>query len=102
MTGTNDDSPLEGFTYDRRVVVYDYTGAAEKYLLVLKDGDHMVYNGTRGKLEANPLREPHEEFIKMLSLAFWEGYLKNDAAALAWLKDGAAQWVGAAGELKTP
>ncbi|MGB4108061.1 MAG: hypothetical protein WBK55_09760 [Alphaproteobacteria bacterium] len=103
MTGTNDDSPLEGFTYDRRVVVYDYTGAAEKYLLVLRSGDHMVYNGTRGKLEANPLREAHEGFIKILSLAFWEAYLKNDSAALEWLNGGAAaRWVGDAGELKTP
>ncbi|MCE7887454.1 MAG: hypothetical protein DYH13_08165 [Alphaproteobacteria bacterium PRO2] len=102
MTGTNDDSPLEGFTYDRRVVVYGYTGAAEKYLLVLKDGDHMVYNGTRGKLEANPLREPHEDFIKVMSLAFWEAYLKNDAAALEWLNGGAKTWLGGAGELKTP
>jgi dienelactone hydrolase len=102
MTGTNDDSPLEGFTYDRRVVVYDYTGTAEKYLLILKDGDHMVYNGTRGKLEANPLREPHEDFIKIMSLAFWEAYLKNDVAALEWLKNGAKTWLGDAGELRTP
>lgn len=102
MTGTNDDSPLEGFTYDRRVVVYDYTGAAEKYLLVLNEGDHMVYNGTRGKLEANPLREPHEDFIKVISLAFWDGYLKGDAAALEWLENRAKTWLGGAGELKTP
>ena len=71
--------------------------------MVLKDGDHMVYNGTRGKLEANPLREEHEEFIKIFSLAYWDAYLKNDAAAMAWLKGGAgASYLNGAGELKVP
>lgn len=103
MTGTQDDSPLEGFSYDQRVVVYDHTGHAEKYLMVLKDGDHMVYNGTRGKLEENPLRGAHEEIIKMFSLAYWDAYLKDDAAAMAWLKGGAgADYLGGAGELKVP
>jgi dienelactone hydrolase len=103
MTGTKDDSPLEGFTYDQRVVVYEYSGHAEKYLMVLKDGDHMVYNGTRGKLEPNPLREKHEEILKMFSLAYWDAYLKGDAAAMAWLKGGAAAaYLNGAGSLKTP
>lgn len=102
MTGTKDDSPLEGFTYDRRTVIYDYTGETEKYLLVTDNGDHMVYNGTRGKLEANPLREKHEEILKILSLAFWDAYLKGDREALNWLKTGAAGWVAPEGELKFP
>jgi len=88
MTGTQDDSPLEGFNYERRLAVYEYSGRADKYALILKDGDHMVYNGTRGKLETNPLRERHEEIINVASLAYWDAYLKHDAAAKAWLTEG--------------
>jgi hypothetical protein len=103
MTGTKDDSPLEGFSYDQRVVVYDHSGNPEKYLMILNDGDHMVYNGTRGKLEPNPLREKHEEILKIFSLAYWDAYLKNDTAAMQWLKGGAAaEWLSGAGTLKTP
>jgi hypothetical protein len=45
----------------------------------------MVYNGSRGKLGENPKRETHEEIIKVLSLAFWEAYLKEDESAKIWL-----------------
>jgi hypothetical protein len=88
MTGTADESPLEGFGYERRLVVYEHAGSPEKYLLIKKGGDHMVYNGTRGKLVANPLRERHEEIVKLASLAFWDVYLGDDKNALEWLKGG--------------
>jgi dienelactone hydrolase len=105
MTGTDDDSPLEGFGYDRRMAVYDYSGSknggADKYLLIKNDGDHMVYNGTRGQLAANPLRPLHENMIKITSLAFWDAYLKGDEQALAWLRDGRmAAFIGGDGTFK--
>jgi hypothetical protein len=87
MTGTGDDSPMEGFDYKKRLDVFNYSGRADKYLMVLEGGDHMVYNGTRGALEENPHREAHENIVKIASLAFWEAYLKGDAAALAWLQE---------------
>ncbi|MGQ0527192.1 MAG: alpha/beta hydrolase family protein [Alphaproteobacteria bacterium] len=86
MTGTDDGSPIEGFGYEKRLSVYENSGAADKYLMVLQHGNHMVYNGTRGKLEKNPNREEHENIITIASLAFWDAYLKDDAAALDWLK----------------
>lgn len=99
MTGTNDHSPIEGFNYKRRTVVHEYAGHADKYLLIKNDGDHMVYNGTRGKLEINPLREPHENVIKIFSLAFWDAYLKGDARALEWLRgEESAAWLAPYGE----
>lgn len=86
MTGTNDESPLEGFGYDRRMAVHDFSGLhGVRYLKVLQGGDHMVYNGTRGQLEANPLRPQHEAEIMRASLAFWDYYLKGDGAAKAVL-----------------
>lgn len=88
MTGTDDSSPVEGFDYTRRLAVYDYSKKAQKMLLILKDGDHMIYNGSRGKLGQNPNREKHETIIKIAALAYWDAKLKNDEAAQAWLTDG--------------
>lgn len=88
MTGTDDSSPVEGFDYTRRLDVYNNSGHADKMLMVLKDGDHMVYNGSRGKLGQNPNRELHETIIKIAALAYWDAYLKGDKTAMAWLKDG--------------
>ncbi len=86
MTGTEDDSPIEGYKYQNRLVVGRYAGHAEQYLQVLEGGDHMVYNGTRGKLAANPLREQHEQDILRMVYAFWAAYLKQDEQARNWLK----------------
>lgn len=86
MTGTEDDSPLEGFGYRERLLVHEHSDHPEKYLQLLEGGDHMVYNGTRGKLAVNPLREQHENEIKLAALAFWDSYLKDDERAEAWLK----------------
>ena len=95
MTGTADDSPLENFGYKDRLEVFEYSGGPEQHLLNLEGGDHMVYNGSRGKLDANPKRDVHEEIIKMLSLAFWDAYLKNDKPAKGWLiGSGVQNWLG--------
>jgi dienelactone hydrolase len=101
MTGTDDSSPIEGFDYERRLLVFDNAGPADKYLLVKQGGDHMVYNGTRGKLDKNPKRARHEELVKVISLAFWEAYLKDDKKAQAWLSEGgAASYIGQDGDWK--
>lgn len=94
MTGTDDDSPIEGSGYEVRLEVFDYSGGPDQHLLVLDKGDHMVYNGSRGKLDANPKRDVHEQIIKILSLAFWDAYLKDDQAAKDWLThDGVKNWL---------
>ncbi len=85
MTGTEDTSPVEGFSYTRRLEVFENSGGPDQYLLVLNDGDHMVYNGSRGKLGENPKRARHEQIIKIAALAFWDGYLKDDPTARDWL-----------------
>lgn len=101
MTGTDDDSPVEGWDYTKRLVVHEYCGHPDKNLLVLKGGDHMVYNGSRGKLGKNPNRHRHEEIIKISALAYWDATLKNDKAAKAWLSGAGFQsWLGVDGEAK--
>lgn len=98
MTGTIDTSPVEGFPYTRRLEVFDASGGPDQYLLVLNGGDHMVYNGSRGKLEENPRVPRHEAIIKAGALAFWDSYLKGDALARDWLSgDGFRTFLADAG-----
>ncbi|MEZ5919711.1 MAG: hypothetical protein R3D66_07415 [Alphaproteobacteria bacterium] len=95
MTGTEDDSPIENFGYKERLAVHEYSVHPEKHLLIKKGGDHMVYNGTRGKLGRNALRERHEEIINIGSLAFWDAFLKADEKARDWLSgNGFVRWIG--------
>ncbi len=99
MTGTDDGSPISDRDYTMRLAPYEHTTQAEKYLLVLKDGDHMVYNGSRGKLGQNPNREKHENIIKIAALVFWDAQLKADARAQDWLNDdGFKTWLSDEGE----
>jgi len=94
MTGTDDDSPLKNFGYKDRLEVFTHSGGPDQHLIVMDQGDHMVYNGSRGQLAANPKQSTHEEIIKILSLAFWEAYLKNDTAAKNWLtSDAITSWL---------
>lgn len=85
MTGTADESPVEFYDYTKRLEVYKQSGGPEQHKLVLEGGDHMVFVGSRGKLDANPKRKAHEAIIKIASLAFWDAYLKDDRAAHEWL-----------------
>lgn len=94
MTGTEDESPVEGFGWERRRQVFDASGANPRYLVTLAGGDHMVFAGSRGKLAENPLRHAHEAVIKIVSLAFWDAFLRDDGAARAWLARDLESWLG--------
>jgi hypothetical protein len=102
MTGTDDSSPVEGFDYQRRLVIYEYSKLAEKMLMILNDGDHMIYNGSRGKLGQNPNRDLHETLIKIGALAYWDAKLKGDKSAQDWLTGGGfATYLNGHGEFKS-
>lgn len=95
MTGTDDVSPIEGFGYERRLEVYTHSAGPAQALLILNQGDHMVYNGSRGKLADNPKRPVHENIIKVAALAYWDVWLKDDPAARQWLfAGGFSSWLG--------
>ncbi|MCD8563293.1 MAG: hypothetical protein LRY54_04525 [Alphaproteobacteria bacterium] len=84
QTGTEDASPLENFGFEQRLAVYEHS-QGPRHLLIKQGGDHMVYNGTRGKLEVNPKREKHEQIIQTAALAYWDMMLKNSAEAKTFL-----------------
>lgn len=96
MTGTDDESPLEQFGYSKRVKIFQNIPKNQgQMLLVLKNGDHMVFNGSRGGLGSSTDRARHEEVIQILSMAWWDWHLKGDQAAQEWLShQGSANGAG--------
>lgn len=97
MTGTDDESPVEKFGYRERMAVYE-NSAGPRGLLVMNDGDHMVYNGSRGKLAENPKRGLHEQIIRIGALAWWDWWLKADDGARDWMANGGfSRWLNGDG-----
>ena len=87
MTGTKDDSPIGNSKSPDRRIPFDHSKPADTYLLIFKDGDHMVFSGRIGILR--PLDKEQQALILSSSLAFWDACLKDDVTAKKWLADGA-------------
>lgn len=96
FTGTEDQAKL-GATKEERLQVYPYLPPGDKYELVL-DGAH--HNAFTDHILKNGLpRDPaHHPLIMALSTAFWDAYLKDDAAAKSWLQGQEAKSLMAAGD----
>lgn len=95
FTGTEDGNPLDpSQPPSDRQIPFRAIPAAGQYLVVLNGGDHGVFGGQRRRGETVATDEAYHRLICEMSVAFWDAYLMDDAAARAWLRDG-----GAAGEL---
>ena len=97
LTGTADQSLISDTKPEQRRIPFDHGAGDPRYLLILKDGDHMVFAqaprpGARGQLD-----QRHHDLILMSSVAFWDAYLKDLPAAREWLQTGFAQALGADG-----
>ena len=86
MTGTKDTSFINDTDVASRLAVYPALPAGHKYELVLEGAEHSAF-GDR-PLPGDKESRNHHRAILALSTAFWDAYLKGDAAARAWL-DGA-------------
>jgi predicted dienelactone hydrolase len=85
MTGTKDTSPIRNIEVASRLAVFPALPAGSKYELVLDEAEHSVFTD-RGLPGEKHTRNPnHHRVILALSTAFWDAYLRNDAAAKAWL-----------------
>jgi hypothetical protein len=102
ITGTADQSPIEGFGMKERLAVYEHAGGDRNYLLMIEDADHMVFAGSRGKLTGYPKIPLHETIIKVTALAWWDAWLKNDEAARAWLQGGIDEWLASEAAFTRP
>jgi predicted dienelactone hydrolase len=103
LTGTKDTSPVNpDLKAEDRRVPYDHIKLADQYLAVFKDGDHMVFAGKASPSDTDKLIVEH---VKASSTAFWDAYLKGDAKARAFLRDGAFKRTlgdGGSWEFKAP
>jgi predicted dienelactone hydrolase len=91
MTGTLDESPIGETTAGQRRIPFDHIHGADQALVIFQGGDHMVFSGQRlrGQVaESDPL---FHSLILQSTTAFWDAYLKNDAAAKSWLAAGGFQ-----------
>jgi predicted dienelactone hydrolase len=102
MTGTLDDSPIgETKAVDRRIP-FDEMNKAETCLVTFTGADHMVFSG---HILKQPVDAEFQPYILAGSVAFWDAYLKGNAAAKDWLYNGGfAKLIGAKGvfEKKLP
>ena len=93
MTGTNDVARLGGSTIgasqvEKRLSVFPALPPGSKYELVLHGAEHSAFTDRALPGDSGPRKPNHHRAILALSTAFWDAYLKGDAAARAWL-DGA-------------
>jgi hypothetical protein len=88
MTGTKDFSPINDTTPEERVLPYRHCTVSEQYLLIFKDGDHMVFSG-RARAVGNGANDAlFQSIIRVGSTAFWDAHLRGDVRARAWLENG--------------
>ena len=85
MTGTKDVAPIGNASVKSRLAVYSNLKGTPKYEVVLHNAEHSVFTDRAlpgDKQQRNP---NHHRVILALSTAFWDAYLRDDAAALTWL-----------------
>jgi predicted dienelactone hydrolase len=85
MTGTKDVSPVGDMDVASRLAVFPALPPGGKYELVLDGAEHSAF-GDRALPGDKEQRNPnHHRAILALSTAFWDAWLREDAAARAWL-----------------
>lgn len=88
MTGTLDDSPVSDTKAAQRRLPFDHIHLADQYLVIFNGGDHMVFTGERFGGDSSDKDPLFHDLILQSTTAFWDAYLKNDAAAKKWLAQG--------------
>ena len=89
MTGTKDVARIGamniGGDLDSRLGLYPALPPGDKYELVLKDAEHGAFGERALPGEGMKPNPNHHRVILALSTAFWDAYLRGDAAAKTWL-----------------
>jgi dienelactone hydrolase len=86
MTGTKDVAAIGGQSVESRLEVYpNLPKSIDKFELVLKDAEHSAFTEGRAAGDKAKRNPNHHRAILALSTAFWDAYVKCDAAAKEWL-----------------
>lgn len=85
MTGTADRSPIGNTDVASRLAVFPALPPGGKYELVLDGAEHSAFSDRPLPGDALPRNPNHHRVILALSTAFWDAWLRQDAAARRWL-----------------
>ncbi|MBI5830911.1 MAG: acetylhydrolase [Armatimonadetes bacterium] len=98
LTGTKDSSPIGETTPEQRRLPYHHTKGPNQTLVIYKDADHMVFTGYRNEGQAlapamaarlagrdQKLDARIHSLLRQGCTAFWDAWLRGDAAAKDWL-----------------
>jgi predicted dienelactone hydrolase len=88
ITGTEDKIEINaGDPASNRRIPYDsIPSGSDQYLVIFDGADHMVFSGTRWRGAPRASDTPVQNDVCRLTTAFWDAYLKGDAAARAGLQ----------------
>ena len=93
MTGTKDKIPIGGIDVKDRLAVYQALPAGDKYELFLNKAEHSAFTDSKYSKFKSKRNPNHHVAIKAISTAFWDAYLRDDAAAKTWLTTDAVRSV---------
>jgi predicted dienelactone hydrolase len=85
MTGTKDVALIGTTDVESRLSVFPGLAAGGKYELVLDRAEHSAFTGRALPGDREKRNPNHHRVILALSTAFWDAYLRDDAAAKSWL-----------------
>ena len=85
MTGTKDISPIGNADIKSRLAVFPALPSGGKYELVLYGAKHYAFTERSLSGDTEKRNPNHHRVILALSTAFWDTWLREDAAAKAWL-----------------
>jgi predicted dienelactone hydrolase len=85
MTGTKDVAIIGDADLKSRLAVFPALPTGGKYELVLHGAEHSAFSDRALPGDTEQRNPNHHRAILALSTAFWDTWLRNDAAARAWL-----------------
>lgn len=87
LTGTKDVSViLDQSDPSTRRNPFDLIEGVDQYLIIFKDGNHMLFSGHKRPLGLSRLEKKYQPIIQEITLKFLDAYLKEDEEARKWVK----------------
>ncbi|MEZ5458132.1 MAG: hypothetical protein R3E65_02000, partial [Steroidobacteraceae bacterium] len=93
MTGTHDTALIGDATVASRLAVFPALPPGGKYELVLAGAEHSAFTDRALPGDREPRNANHHRAMLALSTAFWDAFLRDDAAARRWLDGDGARHV---------
>lgn len=100
MTGTEDTSPINDTKAAERRLPFDHCRNSDQFLVIFKDGDHMVFSGRPRTMGGDKNDARFHELICICTSAFWDAYLRGDAKAKNQLVQDFKRTLGGDGTLE--